>query len=173
MADDSLSLYELAHKALDYDPETGAFVRKWRDDRSPKWNGRYAGKPAGHLDASNGYVTVSLGGANYYAHRIAWLMVHGALPPATIDHFNRDKTDNRLSNLRVASLSENNRNRGMRRDNKSGIHGVYWNKTNGKWIAEIGFDGKSRYIGSYVTRDDARRAYLEVAQKLFGEFAPI
>lgn len=93
--------YQEARKLLEYDPETGILTR------------RKTGKPIG--SPSNGYLVASIGGEQNLVHRLVWLWVHGELPPkgTVIDHINRQKSDNRLSNLRTATRRENWENQGQ------------------------------------------------------------
>ena len=81
------------------------------------------------------------------------------------DHKNRDKLDNRRSNLRAALPSLNCRNQGPRRHNTSGVPGV--NFQCGSWVARIGVDGSRRWLGSFKNKQDAVAARLaaEVAQE--------
>lgn len=88
---------------LDYQPTTGIFT--WRKN----------GKPAG-CKHPNGYVVIRLQGRLYYAHRLAWVHVHGNGPKQVIDHINQDKGDNRISNLRDVSQSANVKNSDKLRD---------------------------------------------------------
>lgn len=133
-----------------YDPETGKFfnVRAW--GKKP------AGREAkGSLNAS-GYVQLALSGRPYVAHRLAWLYAYGAWPDGDIDHINRDKTDNRISNLRLVSRSENQLNRKRNRNNKSGYNGVY--ARDGGYTATIKLNGVRHSLGVYDTFAEARAA---------------
>jgi hypothetical protein len=57
-------------------------------------------------------------------------------------------------------------------DNTSGITGVVWNKGKQKWVAQIQYKNKMRYLGGFINKDDAIYARLQAEQKYFGEFAP-
>lgn len=170
MASQSLSLFEMVNNAVQYCPTTGRFRWRVRADMSAQWNGRYAGKVAGSL-TSVGYISIRLNNRPFQAHRLAWLLVHGSFPPDTIDHINRNRTDNRIANLRLATRQENNRNRNVRSDNTSGVTGVYWNKKLGKWAGSICTGGKRMHLGVFDTIEGARAAYDAAAADHFGEFA--
>lgn len=86
-----------------------------------------------------------------------------------IDHINCDVLDNRKSNLRFATLSQNQYNRPPR--NKSGRKGVTWHKGAGKWMAQIEHLGKPYYLGLFTDLDEATEAYNTKAKELFGDFA--
>ena len=135
---------------LSYDPETGDFIWNERDERfftregrHQWWNGRYANQPAGTIH-NNGYLVINVLGKRHKAHRLAWLYVYGEMPASYIDHINRNKLDNRISNLRIATPSLNNKNKGLRVDNVSGVTGVHLRKDTGSWTVYIAMkDGKS------------------------------
>lgn len=91
----------------------------------------------------------------------------------SIDHINRDRLDNRLSNLRACTVQENNFNRGVSKNNKLGIKGVCFDKYKGKYKATIGHNNKKYHIGYYDTVDEAKKAYDEQARKIFGDYSPI
>ena len=99
------------------------------------------------------------------AHRVAWFITHDNWPEF-IDHLNGDPSDNRLCNLRAATRIENNKNAGIRRDNTSGIVGVYWQKQSKKWMAVISSEGKSKYLGLYENKEAAIVA-RKTAEKYF------
>ena len=86
-----------------------------------------------------------------------------------VDHRNRDKLDNRYSNLRICSRGENNRNVGPR--GRSKYKGVCWSKQKGKWLSRIKLDGVSRHIGFFDSETDAAAAYNRLSHEYHGEFA--
>lgn len=89
-----------------------------------------------------------------------------------IDHINRDKTDNRLANLRVCTTQENNFNRTGWKNSKSGFKGVTYVEAKKKFKARIGINGKRIHLGYFDTAEEASRAYNEMAEKFYGEYAP-
>lgn len=90
---------------------------------------------------------------------------------AMTDHRNGDGLDNRRSNLREATKTQNNRN-GRRRNGISGFKGVtLTNPRTGLWKARIGVDMRTVCIGYFATAEDAARAYDAAARELHGEFA--
>lgn len=88
-----------------------------------------------------------------------------------IDHRDRDKLNNRRSNLRTASRSQNGANQERRQNNSSGYKGVAWHRQCEKWCAYIKVDGKRLHLGLFVNLVDAAQAYDRAARKYFGEFA--
>lgn len=150
-------LRELLH----YDPETGVFVRlnSMRSDR--------IGKQATGLH-SKGYARIFVEDRKHYAHRLAWLYVHGKWPDGDIDHINHDKTDNRIENLRDVSRSTNAENLiGAKSHNRSsGLLGVSWHKAAAKWSASIQTEGVPRHLGLFQTKREAHDAYLKAKRSL-------
>lgn len=88
-----------------------------------------------------------------------------------VDHANGNGLDNRRSNLREATVSQNSANSRRSTRNRSGFKGVSWDKARSKWRATIQFDGHYRNIGRYPSAEDAARAYDAAAREHFGEFA--
>ena len=89
-----------------------------------------------------------------------------------VDHENHDTLDNRKSNLRVCSNSENGRNQKVRTYSKSSVYkGVNFNKKTGKWVARIKLNYKDKYLGLFTNEIDAAIAYNVAAIEMFGEFA--
>lgn len=152
---------------LDYDPLSGNFT--WRKRTS---NRIKVGEVAG-VRAGNGYVYIALDNYRLLAHRVVWFYVHGEWPKEQLDHINRDRSDNRLANLRLASMSENACNGVLRSTNTSGFRGVSLDKrkTKKKWLAQIVKDGKQHSLGYFLTKEEAYDAYREAAQRLHGAFA--
>lgn len=89
-----------------------------------------------------------------------------------IDHINRDKLDNRLSNLRYATTKENGYNCPLSRNNTSNVIGVSRRKDKNKWRAYITPDSKQISLGHFSNKDDAIKARLLAEKEIFGEFAP-
>ena len=87
------------------------------------------------------------------------------------DHRNRNGLDNRRDNLRPATGSQQKQNRRRQRNNKSGYIGVYWNKVQQLWHAQIMHNQKSVWIGRYNSAIEAARARDAKAIEIFGPFA--
>lgn len=88
-----------------------------------------------------------------------------------VDHKDRNKLNNRKENLRKCSHLENCRNRDILPNNTSGYKGVHWSKRNKKWVSGITLNGKLIYLGLFINKEDAAKAYNEAAIKYSGEFA--
>jgi hypothetical protein len=88
-------------------------------------------------------------GRKYGAHQLAWLHSTGVWPDGEVDHINGDPTDNRLKNLRVVTLAQNRRNAARRKDNASGVTGVWRHPSTGKWHAYLRYNKKLLQLGRY------------------------
>jgi len=150
---------------LHYNPETGVFTRLVRDG---KW---LPGQVAGSAQASHGYVAIGVAGKPRLAHRLAWLYVYGEWPASVIDHINRDRTDNRIGNLRSVSPAENGQNTKLRLDNKSGHKGVIWYRRDRVWRAYIVVNRVSIHLGYYPHINDAVAA-RKAAEATYHPCAP-
>lgn len=148
---------------LNYSPETGLF--HWL---SEKQNSIQSGDLAGWQD-EQGYWRITIDGHDYRAHRLAWLYMHGVMPDM-VDHKNRNRSDNRASNLRQCNASQNAMNRKTQANNKSGVPGVIWNKREKKWKAFTKSNGKQISLGTYAEKDDAILARERHCQHAHGEF---
>ena len=89
-----------------------------------------------------------------------------------VDHIYGKRFDNRTSELRIASSTQNNQNKRIRSDNTSGVIGVYWSNNRSKWYAQITIDGKTKSLGCYKDLRDAVRARLAAEKEHYKEFAP-
>lgn len=95
----------------------------------------------------------------------------GAPEGKDVDHINMIRYDNRKTNLRICSRSENICNVGKKKSNKSGYKGVFYVKALNKYRVQIK-KGKLRiHVGYYLTALDAHIAYKEKAKEYFGDFA--
>ena len=146
---------------LDYDPETGKL--KWK-------NGPRAGKFAG-TTITKGYYIIGFAGRLYQVHRIIWKWMTGEDPPDTIDHIKNGGLDNRWDNLRLATLHQQQRNRRWMTPNVAGRQGVYPSSKN-RWIARIRIGHERRYLGSFLSVEDAAAAYEAAAEAIRKENFP-
>jgi len=155
-------------KLLRYEPETGLLfwrkrpVEMFSDSGcggqagvAARWNGRFAGKEALTAKHSTGYRYGMIFGHAYFAHRVIWAMETGEWPPDQIDHINGVRNDNRLVNLRAVSRAVNSKNQRRPKSNTSGVIGVCWHRTHGKWVARIKRDGKNIHLGLFTSKSDA------------------
>lgn len=159
---------------LSYNPETGIFIWKVREDRLLHWNSRYANKQAGSVSTRNGkptHITIQIDDVAYTAHQLAWYYMIGVWPNSEIDHKNKDPLDNRFTNLRLASPTENGWNKSKYVNNTSGYKGAYWDKKHNVWVAKIRVNKKLIHIGSFKSAEEAHAAYCSAAIKHAGEFA--
>ena len=112
-----------------------------------------------------GYVANNRG---LYLHRF----IFDNLPKGLqIDHINGNKLDNRRSNLRFCTQSQNNMNQKLSKVNISGFKGIYWRKDKNKWQAQIQINYKVFYLGLFKNKFEAAETYNEAAKQYFGEFA--
>ena len=141
---------EVLKEWLTYDPLTGDF--RWAKSRV---NGKVKiGRKAGCLHP-DGYVKIRLFDRLYRCARLAVLYMTGEFPEA-VDHQNLQRADDRWENLRVVTRSQNQCNRPMQVNNKSGFKGVFWNKQAKKFQAKIGFDNRQKHLGFFVTPEEER-----------------
>lgn len=151
---------ERLQEVLDYDPSTGRFTWLVRPARNVR-----AGDIAGCL-ISTGYIRIGIDGEDHLAHRLAFLYVHGRWPSETIDHINGTRSDNRLSNLREASTSENMQNlRTAPLGSKCPLLGVSPNRKGTAFRAQIRVEGKKMYLGTFPTAELAHEAYVRAKRQ--------
>lgn len=129
------------------------------------------GKPRGKI-STDGYIQVHVkDGKRLMAHRIVWFLHYGSWPDTLIDHINGNPSDNRILNLRLARPTENQANAKKRVDNASGVKGVSFCATTGKWVASLHFNGRRVVNKASHSMDDAIKARREGVRKYFGSFA--
>ena len=159
---------ERLKEVLNYDPETGVFT--WAKKTCSKVTvGKVAGCVA-KFTSGGPYRVIRIDRTLHLAHRLAWLYQTGHWPTHELDHINLDGLDNRFSNLRVATRAQNQRNVGLSKRNTSGVKGVYFDKRDQKWVADI-HAGRRVRLGSFKTLEAAKLAYANAADRLHGKFA--
>lgn len=88
-----------------------------------------------------------------------------------VDHINNIPGDDRPENLRGSTVCQNQYNSKLRTDNKSGVKGVSWNRSRGKWRAQIRFEGRNINLGSFDNIEDAKQTVESARARLHKEFA--
>jgi HNH endonuclease len=144
---------EVVRDLLAYDPDTG--VLRWLPRKNSHFNGRFADKPAFTAIDGKGYHHGSLLRQSHRAHRVAWLVHYGVWPSGEIDHIDGDRTNNRISNLRDVSRTENGKNLRRRSDNVSGSVGVWFDVRRQKFTAQIKVGADRKHLGYFETLNAA------------------
>ena len=106
-------------------------------------------------------------------HEFLWSQVWHLPDTPQIDHRNGDGLIGTFNNLRAASQSQNQHNRGIQNNNRSGFKGVGWLKANQKWRARIKVNGKSKLLGYWDDPELAYAAYCKAAVELHLDFARV
>lgn len=127
------------------------------------------GKKVGCEDGK-GYKVVMVNRKQYRVHRIIYLMHHGILPDC-LDHINNNKADNRIENLRPATVAENAMNQKIRSTNKSGVKNVCWHKYSKKWTVYFWVNNNNKVFGYYDSLEKAKSVAMKVRKELHKEFA--
>lgn len=132
--------------------------------------------PAGKTMAGNGYRKIGLCGKRVRTHKLIWVWCHGYWPKGELDHINGDRTDNRITNLREATVSQNRTNKKIQSNNKSGYKWVHFHRQARRWCAEIhtprslGLGRKRLHQSMHATAEEAYEAACAAARKLHGPF---
>ena len=120
-----------------------------------------------------GYVVAT--SSNRHSHQIIYLhrFIMNCPDEYVVDHIHgiASHNDNRKENLRMGNHTQNQMNRKINKNNKSGCCGVYWSNTNKKWLAQIIVNKKKKYLGLFVNLDDAIKARKDAEEKYFGEWS--
>lgn len=150
---------------LSYDSDTGIFTWVKR-----KHVGPLPGERAGSLE-SDGYRRIQFNKQHCLEHRLAWLFMTGEDPgDLQIDHIDCNKSNNRWSNFRLATASDNQKNQLRPKSNTSGSKNVCWHKHKKSWIAHVGCNKKLHHIGYFDDFEEARQAVVEYRKTLHKEF---
>lgn len=151
---------EQLKEMLSYNSDSGLFTWKTKVAKKTK-----IGSIAGCL-RKDGYITIRIKGKNYLAHRLAMFYTEGIMPEC-VDHINRQKSDNRILNLRSVTQLENCRNLPVSKNNTSGCVGVHWCNRDKRWISSISISSKLIRLGNYLEYSDAVNARKN-AEVLYG-----
>jgi hypothetical protein len=164
--------FELIHARFGYNPNTGLIFSKV----DTHGHGRKipAGSPVGATVGNR--VKISINdwrgqSKQFMAHRVAWLLTMKEWPSLEIDHIDGNGTNNRWTNLRLATRSQNGMNRAKQINNTSGYKGV--TKHGPNWRAQIWAEGKHLTLGGHKTKEEAYAAYCEAAKRMHGNFGTI
>jgi hypothetical protein len=159
---------EFLNKHLSYNPDTGNIFRI---------TGRYKGRSAGAVSVKGRQVIdLVIDGKNFkfYSSRIAWKIFYKKEPSYQIDHINGDKLDDRISNLREVTNSQNQCN-SKKRNNNRPYKGVFRRK-NSKgedykdWTYQIRIDYKLYQVSGFATAEEAFEARCTFGKLLHGDF---
>lgn len=156
---------------LNYNQETGIF--RWKIEPRPARP--LIGEIAGTLSKSQGYIFIKVKGfPQIGGHRIAWIYAHGQIPDGfEVDHRDRNRSNNSISNLRLATSSQQKMNKGVQSNNRSGLKGAFYHacRPGKKWRSQIKIRSALKFIGYFDTAEEAHAAYMVEAKKAFGVFA--
>ena len=157
---------EYLKSRLTYCPDTGLLV--WISHPIRKYRGSIAGGVN-----SQGYIWFELDGVKYRAHNIIWLYMTGTWPPEgyIVDHKDTIKHNNKWDNLRLATRSQNECNKGLNSNNTSGIKGVCWVTSKQLWRVSIKLNGVTHFGGYYNSIQEASIAVQSLRATLHKEFA--
>jgi len=161
---------ETLKSILTYDPVTGEFTWRERSDVPNNWNRRYAGKVAGNVSKhpNRQYRSIGIFSWPWHAHRLAFLYMTGRWP-SEIDHIDCNPLNNRWSNLRESTHSQNLANRKPTAGKP--LKGAFFHKTKQKWKAQIKNGAKQVHLGYFASAQEAHAAYCVAAKNMFGEFS--
>ena len=134
-------------------------------------NSLHAGNIAGVVCKRFGYRIVTLKGVQYKAHLIVFFLHHGRWPKGIIDHVNGVRDDNLPENLRETDHSGNSCNAKVSSRNTSGVKGVSWSKSVGKWKVRVTKKGVSHFGGWFDDFDEAVVIANNIRTQLHGDFA--
>lgn len=156
---------EIVKEYLHYDPNTGYLTWIKKNGSKP-----IIGKRAGSHVKNRDNRTIHFLGEMYIEHRLIWFMQTGRWPNGDIDHIDHNECNNSWDNLREVSREENNCNMSLKKNNTSGVIGVYpniggRNQKTSPWMAEISRNG-FRKSKSFHTKEEAIAWRKEMEKKL-------
>lgn len=144
---------------LRYDPATGNFI--WLTTRGKAQKGSIAG----HISAKDGYRLINVDQGMCKSSRLAWFYTNGYWPEYDIDHIDRDRSNDRWSNLRHVSRQCNMRNKAISPNNKTGVVGVFWDNSRKNWMSYIAVNNKRFHLGRFTNFSKAVKARWKAEKK--------
>lgn len=161
-------------RLLYYDPETGIF--RWKPRGNPSFDNKHSGQIAGcvKIRKKDGYarIYIRINRIEYPACYLALVYMGNAISDNDdIDHIDRDATNNRYNNLRIATKVENSCNRKIQTNNTTGYKGVCYHANAKKYVAYISYNNKRKHLGTFSNAIDAAICYDNAAKQLHGEYA--
>ena len=133
------------------------------------WGKTIAGAAVKYI-SRGGYKRINHNKKTYLVHRIIFLLVNGEWPD-TVDHIDGNKLNNHISNLRAATITQNNCNRAINKNSSSGIKGVCWHKGAKKWRVQIRVDGIKKALGLFSSIEEAKSCIEKARQQYHGDYA--
>lgn len=147
-----------------YDKDSGEIL--WKANSGAATLGRKCG-----WTRPDGYRQVYIKKHPLLLHRVIWLLENGEWPSKLIDHINGDKSDNRITNLRLANNEQNGRNSKIHLKNKSGERNVFWREGHKKWEVSVRVNKKTIYLGWFKDYEFACLVAQEARDKFHKEYA--
>ena len=151
------------HEYFKYDDTLGELI--WIKNTHPTKN--LIGRIAGGISKRDSNKHIRFFGVLYRTHHLIWLYCKGTLPKYHIDHKDHNEQNNCISNLREVTSAENNKNQSKRKDNTTGVVGVWIEKRrkSTKYVAEIMVNKKKIHLGTFNTLDEAKLARTNAEYK--------
>jgi hypothetical protein len=153
---------ERVRELLSFNPDTGELT--WKIDRNGK---TLAGDRAGTRRSPFGYSQVEIDGVAVTVHRVAWFLHFGEWPAGELDHKNGVRSDNRISNLRLATRRQQLANARRPKESEYPIGVRPWRKRWRACIVRPGF--KSSHLGMFDTMEQAAAAYRAALAEIVGD----
>jgi hypothetical protein len=158
---------DLLRQLFRYDADTGELFRVAYHDKYRNLHALEAPRPITHINRCGYLCCTILGVANYQVQRVVWKIATGEDPgQLQVDHIDHNRLNNALSNLRLATPSQN---KGYSSKPAKG----YWRTRGGRYLAMIIVQNEVHYLGCHDTEQEANRAYVQGCRLLRGEFSNV
>lgn len=161
----------LLSELFDIDLEVGRFVWRKPPKCHPRMLGKEAGGPRPNSHNDKIYWVIRIGGTGYKRGRLVFFAANGRWPAPCLDHINGDSLDDRLANVREATITENAQNHKRRARRIALPMGVRLIAGSGNYQARISFNGKQHHLGAFATPAEAHAEYLAKRKEFYREFA--